>query len=585
MSNRSYANVRVPLAAALGYFLVAATTIHLTSNGRDVAPVWPADAIVLAMLLSTPRRQWIAILAAGWLGNILANGTVRGWEPGISLYGAINMAQTFLAAFLLQKAASGDKLLEDTRSAIYFLLLAGLLAPLCGAAAGSLASMINYGQPFGSSFVRWFASNSLGMLIVTPFLKALLDGRFSAEISNRTGRQKLEATALFAGHVGVTIFAFSQMGLPLLFVPVLSLILITIRLGRLGTNPGVIAIALIGAISAYHSDGPIALIQQDATFKAIFFQAYLGAILCTVLPVAASIAARSEALARVAEREGTLRLIMGQSSDGILSFDRHDMCRWADGRLEKLVGFRPQDLLARPAADISRLIGGDALAGIVSQLEQPDVQHASVEFVPARRPQLHLEASFALLIQDGERVGGVLTLRDVSARNAREAATMRMAEIDDLTGVFNRKGFRAQMAYAVQDEPRAVSLALIDVDNFKLFNDNFGHATGDQVLNAVALRLNAESGDESIVGRLGGDEFAILFRCDLPTAHAKCEDIARAFRVAPVVDANDLKLMTSISCGVAQLRAGMSRGQLFDAADAALYEAKRAGRDGVRAAT
>src|SRR5687768_16897359 len=78
--------LRAVLAGAIGYFLLAATTVRLTSDGRNHATVWPADAVILALLLTSPRRRWPAIVLAGWLANLVANGVTRGWMPGLVLY-------------------------------------------------------------------------------------------------------------------------------------------------------------------------------------------------------------------------------------------------------------------------------------------------------------------------------------------------------------------------------------------------------------------------------------------------------------------------------------------------------------------
>jgi diguanylate cyclase (GGDEF)-like protein len=89
--------------------------------------------------------------------------------------------------------------------------------------------------------------------------------------------------------------------------------------------------------------------------------------------------------------------------------------------------------------------------------------------------------------------------------------------------------------------------------------------------------------EDDVVGRLSGDEFAILFRCGLETARAACERITRMIAAEPIVIAGNVRVLTSISCGLAQMHPGMTCDALFDSADLALYEAKRSGRNGVRA--
>lgn len=575
--------LRAVLAGAIGYFLLAATTVRLTSDGRNHATVWPADAVILALLLTSPRRRWPAIVLAGWLANLVANGVTRGWMPGLVLYGAINMAQTVLAAVLLQKSDSGIDLLANTRSVVRFLLIAGLLAPLLGATAGSLVSMLNYGQTFGPSFVRWLASNGLGLVIVTPFLKAVLDGSYLRWFREQGPAERLEAFVLLAGHALLTAWVFGQTTLPLFFLPISSLLLLSFRLGRLGTKAGVIVVALVGAVAAYNATGPMTLIDRGPVFESLFFQVYLAGILCTALPVAATVSARTKTLTRLAEREKALHLIMRHSPDGILGFDSAGVCRWADGRLEDYLGLKPEDVLGSSLSGIAMRTSG-ALENLLAASENRDQGPLTTEFSSKLRPEVTLEASLGILRRDGHRSGAVITLRDISVRKAREAAICRMAETDDLTGTLNRKGFTARFSSGLLDTSRQMSLALIDVDHFKSINDNYGHRVGDRVLQEVVSRLNAGTRDTDVVGRLGGDEFAILFDGDLIAAKAVCECLAESFRRAPVIQDDAVRLMVSISCGLAERRPGMSGSQLFDMADAELYRVKRAGRNGVRAA-
>jgi integral membrane sensor domain MASE1 len=81
------------LTAACLYFLLATTTIHLASNGRDIATIWPANAVLLALLLLHERSAWIGILVAGFIANGLANLVTRGTIIGPLLYGVCNMLE------------------------------------------------------------------------------------------------------------------------------------------------------------------------------------------------------------------------------------------------------------------------------------------------------------------------------------------------------------------------------------------------------------------------------------------------------------------------------------------------------------
>ncbi len=167
-------------------------------------------------------------------------------------------------------------------------------------------------------------------------------------------------------------------------------------------------------------------------------------------------------------------------------------------------------------------------------------------------------------------------------------AAQRAAVTDQLTGLLNRRG-TFQMIEQHQREARAggkpVSLALVDIDNFKRVNDRFGHALGDDVLRFVAEHLAEHAGHAGgSVGRLGGEEFVAVIPGQGVATAAAIIDQARARLAAQVirnaVDGSSLGRV-SFSAGVAGDRADDTASTLLERADKALYTAKRMGRDRV----
>lgn len=180
--------------------------------------------------------------------------------------------------------------------------------------------------------------------------------------------------------------------------------------------------------------------------------------------------------------------------------------------------------------------------------------------------------------------------RDLSRRNDELG---ELARRDPLTGLANRRAYDAWLAEAwAQAAPGAgrVGLIVLDIDRFKAFNDFYGHAAGDDCLKTIALCLREQlRGMSDQVARLGGEEFAVL----LPGLSAAiCADVAERMRLAVQrLELPHLGLgphgMVSISAGAAShpAQGGMATAHLFEAADAALYEAKMSGRNRVCIAT
>jgi diguanylate cyclase len=167
----------------------------------------------------------------------------------------------------------------------------------------------------------------------------------------------------------------------------------------------------------------------------------------------------------------------------------------------------------------------------------------------------------------------------------------RAARTDPLTSLPNRRGLmdalKKSVARALEDGV-PLTVAMADIDHFKRINDQWGHSIGDEVLRCVAAHLQAHArrtaGDRGVVGRYGGEEFVVALPGVGLAEAAAAMDNARAILARQVLrKSDDGQCMgkVSFSAGIALLRADDGVETLVDRADAALYAAKRAGRDRV----
>jgi diguanylate cyclase (GGDEF)-like protein len=171
----------------------------------------------------------------------------------------------------------------------------------------------------------------------------------------------------------------------------------------------------------------------------------------------------------------------------------------------------------------------------------------------------------------------VLSLRDRAERLRDVLETQALA--DPLTGVANRRSFDAELARSVawsHSTGEPIALITIDVDHFKKINDTWGHAVGDQALQAVAAALEKvarRAGD--IVARLGGDEFVMLLRTDPVGARHAADEVRAAMAQLTTLPGGP----PGLSIGVAVLPDHAATAEeLLGASDAALYQAKQGGR-------
>ncbi|MGP0094308.1 MAG: diguanylate cyclase [Xanthobacteraceae bacterium] len=172
----------------------------------------------------------------------------------------------------------------------------------------------------------------------------------------------------------------------------------------------------------------------------------------------------------------------------------------------------------------------------------------------------------------------------------QQALTMMSIEasLDTITGLANRRHFDRAIETAIEQADAAfvpVSLLMIDIDNFKVFNDQFGHVTGDSVLRLVGAALKQSIKGQDIAARYGGEEFAVILpNTDLRGAAVVAEQVRRKIAGGELKRRSDGQRLGAItvSIGVASHQRGERSRTMIERADACLYEAKRAGRNCTR---
>ena len=177
---------------------------------------------------------------------------------------------------------------------------------------------------------------------------------------------------------------------------------------------------------------------------------------------------------------------------------------------------------------------------------------------------------------------------DITDRRRVEEAVQSAAQSDPLTGLANRLLFTDRLRVALARSERSgaqIAVLYLDIDRFKEINDRMGHAAGDALLKDFAARLRSSVRASDTVARFGGDEFVVLLDDLKETEHALrvADKIVAECRLPLRIEGRDVVATTSI--GLAFGGAGTEAEALLRRADAALYEAKSAGRDAYRVAT
>ena len=296
---------------------------------------------------------------------------------------------------------------------------------------------------------------------------------------------------------------------------------------------------------------------------------------------------RKESEMRQAASEQRLRMIADNLPVLIAYIDSGQRYRYSNATYEKWFGVQAEPLEGRLVVDT---VGAELYAP-----HRPFIERAlagerveSEQLVPLPGGARHLHALYVPHQENGVTLGLYSLITDVTEIRRSEAELMRLARIDSLTGLPNRRQFDERLVEAMARSRRTrapLALVFLDIDHFKTINDSLGHAAGDAVLKEFARRLKSTVRATDTVARLAGDEFVIIL--DPIHADADAEHVARKITLAVRADfpigGNTLKVTTSI--GVALFPGDTtSSGELMARADTALYEAKSAGRDGYRLA-
>lgn len=291
------------LAAASLYFICAWATLKFGTSGNGIAAVWPANAVLVAMLLADARLRWRLVLSAGFAANVAATLATRSVSVAPFLFGAANLIEIAVAVALLRNRVGQSGILSSPAMLGRFILAAGVVAPGLGGVLGAGTTWLLYGQDYLQAYKTWMLGDGLGLLIFTPVFLALFNGDFSRSFREQSWRERSEAVALLAMTAVAACVVFFATMRPTLFVLFAPVMLVTFRIGRLGTKMAVMLVAVIGAIATVRGFGPVAMITADRVEQAQLFQFFVAVLLLTCLPVAAELSKRGRFTQELARRE------------------------------------------------------------------------------------------------------------------------------------------------------------------------------------------------------------------------------------------------------------------------------------------
>ncbi|MDO6527867.1 diguanylate cyclase [Motilimonas sp. 1_MG-2023] len=267
------------------------------------------------------------------------------------------------------------------------------------------------------------------------------------------------------------------------------------------------------------------------------------------------------------------------------------------GGAENATGFDCKPFIGQSLFDIAPPeMANDFLSYITAALETNQTQTVTYKFdkqdmidLPADVPvpqEIWFEGIIKPLplVENGERTV-VWMAKNITERHYLEQRLKELSEIDELTGVFNRRSFTSTLSNALlHDRPHQQnhSLLMVDIDRFKLINDSIGHVAGDAIIKHIVFVIQQQLSETSYIGRIGGEEFAILLSdMTLSEATKFAEQLRVKVKDTPCI-AGDYIVNATISIGVTTINKDDSDiKDILHRADTAMYYSKSKGRDNV----
>lgn len=587
-----------PVVTGLVYYLLAHFSLTASMGGNGLVAIWPPSGVLLAVLLMTRRDHWLGIILACGLASVVANYSASSDFLLSCGFALANLAESVLVIRLLCPKSRRIGAFGEPHQMARF-----ALAVVAGGLASAAIATYFAGGWSATVFVSWATTAILGMLIMTPIIVTTAH-HLSSQLEVITARDIGLGILALCLVAGTTMLVFAQSTHALLFLPLASMIIVTYLFGSPGAAASVFVIAVIGSLATANGFGSIPTLESDQQVNILFFQFFLVVALLSSFPLAALLAQRSGTLSDLEHSNRMLEMAERAAHVGHWRVDLDTLSMFWSAEVYRIHGYAfdfdlsvdaalrayHRDDRGKVRACLEQVIETGAPFRYEGRLVRQDgeIRHVTscgeMERDPANgRPV----AIFGMFMDVTDRVNSLGQLEE--ARNAAQAAARnaaRLAETDQLTGLANRRkilgDLRAEIARA-ESFGTPLTIAVLDVDHFKTINDTLGHAAGDEVLARLSRICTQTLRTVDKVGRIGGEEFVIILPGTTADAATPMAERLRA-RIAETDWAGTQLDQVTVSIGIANHSRGQDDRALMQAADQALYSAKRDGRNLLRVA-
>ena len=581
-----------------GLLFLIASAVSLWLNGPEgFSLFWPTNGLLLGFLLISPKYQWRLLFALQFVVSLIVH---LFFYPSLILcllFSLANVAEVGVAVFPLRRVLPRRANLTHPSQLVPFIgmcLFAPLVSGLGIIATGGI-SQASLRSPY---FLRsWWMGDSLGLFLMTPLVLMTI----RAETLEHFHPRRIPATLLTLALAATPNFLLnSPQRIPLLFLDFPLLVFVTFRLGLFGAALGAMFMAIPLTHYALDASGMFGVNAfHEKTTRLFILQGYLMIQLAMVYLISLSLMRQKKLRDDLQKSEERYRNLADNSWDVILQMDAAGRCSYVSPSIQDALNRKPEEIIGELACTYvhpeDKERADEMMQALRDGAERQLIQ-IRMEHQDGGYRWMELKAR-AVRDEVGDEMREVVAIvRDVTARVMRDqelAAAVQRAEnlalTDELTSLGNRRGFEEVLERVwgkTVEEGSVMAVLMIDADNFKTFNDMHGHLAGDECLRRLARLISqCIRRPTDYAARYGGEEFAVILPgADMHTAESIAERIRFSVANSEILRGSLQNHAMTVSIGVAQRVAasGHSPRELIRAADAALYDAKRAGRNCIR---
>jgi diguanylate cyclase (GGDEF)-like protein/PAS domain S-box-containing protein len=581
------------LAFAVIYAGAAKVGDWISIQPDPAAGLWLPSGVYLTALLISERPRWWTLVAGAVVASVISDAALHDRSAAVAFgFALTDSLEALGAAWLLQQWRGRDFQLSGLQDMTALALVSALSCAIC-ATIKALIAATAVGSPFQTSWPLLWSSDLVGILLIVPLALTSIEPDAWRAIRNASWRQMLEILALVVSIVVVSEAVFGSRVSRIQVFPgaVFPFLLWAALRCRLLTLSAILLLGSFIVVSKTAQGlGPFGGPPLTPVERLITSQMFLGVGALSFLVLGALTRERQRARDALGQSEERLQLALSSSKLALWDWDLPSRRVYVSENWSELLGTQGRgDRI--PAGELRELVHPDdrtrveahMRAVLSGTLPSYDIEYR-VRTAGGTFTWVHTKGRVITRDARGRALRLAGTTDNITFRKAAEEELYRRATRDPLTGLWNRSVFLDRLQQAANRCERStagIAVCYLDVDNFKLMNDRFGHAAGDELLKQFSARLNRFVRRSDTFARVGGDEFAVLLESisNPEDLRLVCENVLEELRPAFSLGPHSILVTTSIGAAWCRGKRAISATALLEHADNAMYVAKRDGRN------